>query len=551
MRIRNNVASLNALRYTNQNLQDVKGSIEKLSSGLKINRAQDGPAGLIASERLRGAIVGLQQAHSNTENSLSMVQTAESSLNGVSEILIRLKQLTVHAANEAVNDDAMLQADQIEVDNLLESLHRIAQNTRFGHQKLLNGDMGVSGTTVGNDLRFDSASPTTPSSPKDGYEVDITQVATQAKKKGLEPLTVENIGEGLKVVINEGGRNAEFEVRGQVKEEVGKIVESYQSDPQRFPKEQMSKDIRTLILFHLQSAIDDYGVNLDVFEGPDQTFTLRHRDFGEEPSFSVTSDLAGLFTEESNVAEFSSPGLDVAGTINREPAFGKAQYLTAHSGSGAREVTVQYSREIGLKEVPVFQEREVPEYDAEGNVIGSRLVREQVGTEFVEETHEEVVGGPEPEGYVHIAQQSKHFTLGPKGEEAMVDFGNVRVDQLGQDVRNESGFKSLSDIDLTFLQGARDSNQLVDRAIDEVTTLRGKLGAFQKHTIERSLDTLKVLEESTVAGESTIRDADMAAEMSTLTGNQIMLQASQSMLAQANQLPRNVVRLLEGGGTSV
>jgi flagellin len=155
----------------------------------------------------------------------------------------------------------MLQADQIEVDNLLKSLHRIAQNTRFGHQKLLNGDMGVSGTTVGNDLRFDSASPETPPSPKDGYGVDITQVATQAKKKGLEPLTVKNIGGGFKVVINEGGRNAEFETKGKVKEEIDKIVSSYQSDPKRFPKEQMSQDIRTLVLFHLQNAMDDYGVN--------------------------------------------------------------------------------------------------------------------------------------------------------------------------------------------------------------------------------------------------------------------------------------------------
>ena len=133
----------------------------------------------------------------------------------------------------------------------------------------------------------------------------------------------------------------------------------------------------------------------------------------------------------------------------------------------------------------------------------------------------------------------------------MIDFGNVRIDRLGQDVRNDSDFKALSEIDLTTLQGARDSSQLVESAIDEITTLRGKLGAFQKHTISRSLDTLKVLEENTVAGESTIRDADMAAEMSNLTGNQIMLQASQSMLAQANQLPGNVVRLLEGGGTSV
>ena len=102
MRIRSNATSLNTLRHSDNNLKNVRSSIEKLSSGTKINSAADGPASLIVSERLRGHIAGLRQAYSNNENAIAMFQTAEGALSETSNILIRLKQFSVHAATEAV-----------------------------------------------------------------------------------------------------------------------------------------------------------------------------------------------------------------------------------------------------------------------------------------------------------------------------------------------------------------------------------------------------------------------------------------------------------------
>ncbi len=550
MKIRNNVASLNALRHAGKNFDHVKSSIEKLSSGLKINQAKDSPANLIASERLRGTVAGLKQAQDNVSFAVSLYQHTEGALNEVSDTLVRMKQLSVHAANEAVNDDAMLAADQQEMENLLNSLDRIVQNTTFNGKKLLDGTQGANGTTVGDHLRFVSADVSTPGSPEEGFEVDINQVATRATKSGGVPLTVDNIEDGLYVLVTESGRNAELDTRvGKLKEDIGNILKSYHENPARFPADQMSADIRGIVVHHLQKSIDENGLELDIFEGPNQTFTLRHRKYGDEPSFSVTANIPGIFTRDENIAESSKPGVDVAGTIAGATAKGDGQYLTALEGSPAQGVTIQFTRTIEMKEVPVFQEKSVPVYDESGVQTGTEIVKERVGTDFIEETQDEVVGSPqEPnvEGYVHLSQQTKNVNLGPlAGNEAGVSLKDIRTTKLAQGVETESGFRSLADIDLTSLQGAHDANRIIDKAIDEISQFRAKIGSFQKNTVERNLNTLKVAEETATEGESTLRDADMAEEMSKLTSNQILLSASQTMLAQANQLPGNVLQLLE------
>ena len=127
MRIKHNISSLNSLRHAGNTMDRVKDSLQKLSSGLSINSGADSPANLIASERMRGRIIGLQQAHENASLSVSIVQTAEGALNEISSILLRLKQLTVHAANEATNDKQMLAADQQEIEHLLSSLDRMVK----------------------------------------------------------------------------------------------------------------------------------------------------------------------------------------------------------------------------------------------------------------------------------------------------------------------------------------------------------------------------------------------------------------------------------------
>ena len=536
MRIRQNPTSLNALRHSGNHFDQVRNSIEKLSSGVKINKGADGPASLIASERLRGRIVGIQQAYNNATQSVSLMQTAEGSLNEVSGILIRLRQLSTHAQNEAVNDPQMLAADQMEIEQLLRTVDRISQNTQFGSHTLLDGSMGANGVTVGDHLRFVSANPQTPPSPESGWEVDIHQVATRASKEGAVPITVDNIADGAFMVISEGGKNATIDTReGQMSKDIQQIVENTRKDPSRFPPEEMAASIRSIVVFNIKNAITESGLDVHVLETPNKTLLVRHNQFGDEFSFSLTSSVPGILSDEANVAQLSNTGKNVEGMINKEVALGKGQMLTALEGTSAAGVTVEYGRSIGLKEIPVYDD------------VGARI-----GTEFIQETNEEVVGGSDSgkiEGYVHISQQSKEFQVGPdSGINPSFSFINVRTKNLGHGVANDSNFKSLSDIDVRSLQGARDAAKLVDKVIEEIAVARGELGAFQKNAVESNLNSLKIAEENITQAESVIRDSDMAEEMSKLTGDQIMLQASTAMVSQANQVPRTVLDLVQSNG---
>src|SRR3989339_497965 len=111
LRINHNTSAINAHRNLLQNSEQMGSTLEKLSSGLKINRASDGPANLVISEQMRAQIAGLKQAIDNSETAVSLVQTTEANLSEVNKLLINIRQLAIHASNEGVNDETMLQAD--------------------------------------------------------------------------------------------------------------------------------------------------------------------------------------------------------------------------------------------------------------------------------------------------------------------------------------------------------------------------------------------------------------------------------------------------------
>ena len=115
---------------------------------------------------------------------------------------------------------------------------------------------------------------------------------------------------------------------------------------------------------------------------------------------------------------------------------------------------------------------------------------------------------------------------------------------MGRGTRNSSEFKSLSDIIVTNAEQAQDSIRVIDQAIKEISLTRGELGSFQKHNLESNLNYLRIAHENAVSSESVIRDADMASEMATFTRNQLMMEASTSMLAQANQNSMTVLKLI-------
>jgi len=305
LRINNNIESMNAHRSLLMNDRALSKSLERLASGQKVNRAADDPAALVISEHMRAQVSGMEQAIKNNEVAISLVQTAEGSMNEISSILVSLRQRAISAANVGASDQDMIDANQAEVENGLASIDRVVSSTQFGHYKLLDG--------------------------------------TNAAK-------------------------------------------------------------------------------------------------------TITNEDGSISTQEG---------------------------LRFHVGPNADHMASTSIRDMST----------------------NQLGRAQV----------------------------------PEGE-----------------LPNKSNFMSLADIDVRDEQGAQDALAIIDQSLTEVATVRGDLGAFQKHTLESNLTSLQVAAENMTAAESTIRDTDMAQELATFTRNQIMTQSATAQLAQANAMPQHVLRLLNG-----
>src|SRR6056300_1382873 len=326
LRVNTNMAAVNAHRNLVINNGKQAEAMEHLSSGLKVNRGADGPASLVISERLRAQTAGLKQAIDNSEAGISLVQTAEAALDEVSSALMTARQLAVHAANEAVNDDVMLRADQQEIDNILATVNRIAQNTQYGTKTLLDGSKGATGVVSGANLEFVGATQDTQSSGATGYDVKLTQAGRRSQVTGVQALTNEIIDRGEQITIIEGAKTVNFQT---IK---GETVETN--------------------LNALNAAIQEAGLNVDMVRFDEkstdpnspQIISLRHKEFGSEHTFKVATTTAGLLSSRADVYDTIENGLDVAGEINGEEATGKGQILTGNSGNSNTDgLAVRYT----------------------------------------------------------------------------------------------------------------------------------------------------------------------------------------------------------------
>ena len=165
LRIKNNVPALNSARQVDLHDRELIRNLERLSSGERINRAADDPAGLVFSEQMRSQIASLNQAARNSELAATLVQTTEASLGEINDLLVRIRQLAVHASNRGGTDEKAVLADQIEIDNAIETIQRLASETRFGNRYLLDGSTSVSAFGTGDNLEVVQTSNATDSSP--------------------------------------------------------------------------------------------------------------------------------------------------------------------------------------------------------------------------------------------------------------------------------------------------------------------------------------------------------------------------------------------------
>ena len=206
--INTNVPSITAIHQLAANQNDLKTRLQRLSTGLRINSGRDDPAGLIASETLRSEMKGISQSVENSQRAINVLSTAEGSLNEISSLLLDVKGLIVHAANVGANSDEELQADQLQIDSIIESIDRIANTTQFGGQKLIDGNYaytssGISASAITTMTIFGAR---VPENTYQNVTVEVTQSAQTAQ-------VVFSAGAGLT-------QNVTIEVKGNLGLEV-------------------------------------------------------------------------------------------------------------------------------------------------------------------------------------------------------------------------------------------------------------------------------------------------------------------------------------------
>jgi len=181
--INTNIPSITAIHRLAANQADLRTRLERLSSGLRINRGRDDPAGLIASETLRSEMRGITQAIENSQRAINVISTAEGALNEISSLLLDIRGLIIHAANLGANSEEELKADQLQIDSIIEAIDRIANTTQFGGQKLINGNYeyttsGIQASAISMLTVFGARVP------KGSYQnvtVEVTQSAQTAQ----------------------------------------------------------------------------------------------------------------------------------------------------------------------------------------------------------------------------------------------------------------------------------------------------------------------------------------------------------------------------------
>jgi len=315
----------------------------------------------------------------------------------------------------------------VEVAAGLESIARIASQTRFGNRPLLDGSSGISGEAQGEGLTYVSSTQRTRSSGISGYPVVLTQAPAQATLRGATPVTDKTV-KNLSISLFEGGKSVQ-------------VVATPEDSPGSY-------------FGRIKAAIEQNGLAVDVRQMPDGTLQVRHKSYGSKPTFQASSSVAGVLSTEKGVLESAKPGKDIQGTIGGEQAVGEGELLRGLPGNDNTDgLVVSYAGTPG-------QPMEGPGED------GARRDR-QIRTRFI--------------GIVNVANNSLDFQIGPNaGQRVTVAMPAMSPRYLARQVETESGFRNLAEISVTGARKAQDSIKVVDAAIDELTLARGQLGAFAK-----------------------------------------------------------------------
>ena len=519
MVVQHNMSAMNANRMLSGVASAQSKSTEKLSSGYRINRAADDAAGLSISEKMRSQIRGLNQASTNAQDGISLIQTAEGALNEQHSILQRMRELAVQAANGTeTNDDR--EAVQNEIEQLQSELTRISDTTEFNTMKLLDGSQ--SGSKVQVSLSKSAATgATTKNAGVQQVNTSVDVVAELTKGSSVTysvtVLDKNNNTSTASVTIT----NNNQKLTDQDGNELGSAAAA-----------DKATDEETAAAIAKALSNTSLGDKFDIVANADKKITLTTKDASD----AANSVLISVNGAAGKLAVANPTGSEAYTTIN--------DAIGSYDGTGNIEdkiftvngekfAYVDDPAKLGddYKDVNYVKVKTAGTIVADDAKAMAALISSKTGINAT-------VNGTAVDLKPSTTATGKGIELQIGANEGQTM--NFTLDDMSADALGVAG----NSVDLSTQESAQKATTAIDAAIKKVSASRGKMGAVQNR-LEHTINNLDTASENMQTAESRIRDTDMAEEMVNYSKNNILAQAGQSMLAQANQANQGVLTLLQ------
>jgi len=500
--INSNIMSLNAQRQLSKSQSSLQTSMARLSSGLRINSAKDDAAGLAISNRMDSQVRGLNQAARNANDGISLAQVAEGAMDEMSNILQRMRELSIQSANDT-NSASDRQSLQAEVSQLQSELNRIANTTSFNGKKLLDGSFGSSKFQIGSEAN---------------QTINITMGDARANKIGSNRLTNEfvtgAINEAINAATNTNVTGVDFDVAGSLGTSTIAVGAA-----------DSARDIASAVnaatgSTNVTASAVSYA-KIDTAVGTNLAFDL----FGQNEATADAVRVAATVDSTSDLSNLAKAINDVQGKtgITAVLSDDKASILLENSEGYDISMTVAAGTDgfsvTGIEESGSHAAGE--DFFSAGSEVGAgqALTAGDSGT----------VGGN------LIFDSSKSYSVtAAAGTGAIFNDTNAHTSTL----------KDVGAVDISSQTGANNALSIIDGALTAISSQRSDLGAVQNR-MESTIANLSSISQNVSAAKSRVLDADFAAETAAMTRAQILQQAGVSMLAQANASSQSVLSLLQ------
>jgi flagellin len=497
-RISTNVNSMIGQRILSQQNAGLTKTLERLSTGLKVNRGADSPAGLIISERLRAEKKALTSALSNAERANQISNIAEGGLQEVSKLLLEVQGLVAEVANSTGMSTEEKQANQLQVDSILQTIDRIAATTSFGSTKLLNGSQDFTVTSLAStvsDFTVNGAKI------EDGSTLSVTAVVTASAQHAALFLSTNgalNLTDATSLFTFElGGAKGTRQFSFSSGTTLASVATSINSFKGVTGVSAVTQGTGLMLKSTEFGSADT--ISFDIASVGGQAGDVHQVSSIDEDVVSTTATNITDFTDVTTAV--SDTGQDISAVINGISADGRGK--VASISTGALDINLEFTT-AGAQALASISAMTIQDSGAKFS-IGSR---------------------------VNLDSQVR------------LGIGNMASRFLGSVAKGYMSSLAAGASNNLVDGNFENAQKVVDKAIGKVSGTRARIGAFQGLTIQSQINSLNIALENTSAAESVIRDTDFAADTANLTRNQILVQAATTVVAIANSRPQSVLQLL-------